>query len=217
MLSVKNLEVVYQDVILVLRGISFEIPKGEIVSLLGSNGSGKTTALRAITGLLDTQNGDITKGQITIEDEDITNAQPSKIVNLGWVVGDKLSQIYRSCDFFIFPSKTDTFGQVMVEAMASGLPVAAYNVIGPNDVVIHNKTGYLSDNIERSCQEVLKLKKKSENIAENCVNHSQLFSWDTMIQELIKCQPNSNRNYYLQYHFIFAMFYLFFYSLSYAY
>ena len=72
MLSVKNLEVVYQDVILVLRGISFEIPKGEIVSLLGSNGSGKTTTLRAITGLLDTQNGDITKGQITVEDEDIT-------------------------------------------------------------------------------------------------------------------------------------------------
>ena len=83
MLAVKNLEVVYQDVILVLRGISFEIPKGEIVSLLGSNGSGKTTALRAITGLLDTQNGDITKGEITVEDEDITNADPSKIVNLG--------------------------------------------------------------------------------------------------------------------------------------
>ena len=83
MLAVKNLEVVYQDVILVLRGISFEIPKGEIVSLLGSNGSGKTTALRAITGLLDTQNGDITKGQIFVEDEDITDAEPSKIVNLG--------------------------------------------------------------------------------------------------------------------------------------
>ena len=83
MLAVKNLEVVYQDVILVLRGISFEIPKGEIVSLLGSNGSGKTTALRAITGLLDTQNGDITKGQIFVEDKDITDAEPSKIVNLG--------------------------------------------------------------------------------------------------------------------------------------
>ena len=83
MLSVQNLEVVYQDVILVLRGVSFDVPKGQIVSLLGSNGSGKTTALRAITGLLDTQNGDITKGKIFIEDEEITNAQPSKIVQLG--------------------------------------------------------------------------------------------------------------------------------------
>ena len=64
MLSIQNLEVVYQDVILVLSGVSFEVPKGQIVSLLGSNGSGKTTALRAITGLLDTQNGDITKGKI---------------------------------------------------------------------------------------------------------------------------------------------------------
>ena len=66
MLSVQNLEVVYQDVILVLIGVSFDVPKGQIVSLLGSNGSGKTTALRAITGLLDTQNGDITKGKISV-------------------------------------------------------------------------------------------------------------------------------------------------------
>ena len=83
MLSVQNLEVVYQDVILVLRGVSFEIPKGKIVALLGSNGSGKTTTLRAITGLLDTQNGDITKGTISIEGEDITNAPPSTIVEKG--------------------------------------------------------------------------------------------------------------------------------------
>ena len=83
MLSVQNLEVVYQDVILVLRGVSFEIPKGKIVALLGSNGSGKTTTLRAITGLLDTQNGDITKGNISVEGEDITNAPPSKIVEKG--------------------------------------------------------------------------------------------------------------------------------------
>lgn len=134
----------------------------------------------------------------------------SKIVNLGWVVGEKLYQIYRSCDFFIFPSKTDTFGQVMVEAMASGLPVAAYNVIGPNDVVIHNKTGYLSDNIEKSCHEVLKLKKNSENISENCINHSKSFSWDVMIQEFIHCQPKSYRNYHLQYFLLLLMFYLLF-------
>lgn len=83
MLSVQNLEVVYQDVILVLRGISFEIPKGKIVALLGSNGSGKTTVIRSITGLLDIQNGDITKGSISLNGEDITNLNPSKIVQKG--------------------------------------------------------------------------------------------------------------------------------------
>ena len=83
MLSVQNLEVVYQDVILVLRGVSFEIPKGDIVSLLGSNGSGKTTVIRSITGLLDVQNGDITKGSISVDGEDITNEKPSKIVEKG--------------------------------------------------------------------------------------------------------------------------------------
>ena len=83
MLSVQNLEVVYQDVILVLRGISFEIPKGKIVALLGSNGSGKTTVIRSITGLLDVQNGDITKGNVTVDGDDITNLNPSKIVQKG--------------------------------------------------------------------------------------------------------------------------------------
>ena len=83
MLEVKNLEVVYQDVILVLRGVSLQIPKGRIVSLLGSNGSGKTTVIRSITGLLDVQNGDITKGNVIVDGEDITNFKPSKIVEKG--------------------------------------------------------------------------------------------------------------------------------------
>jgi branched-chain amino acid transport system ATP-binding protein len=68
---------------LYLRGVSLKVEKGKIVSLLGSNGSGKTTTLRAVTGLLDTQNGDITKGTITVEGVDITNASPSKIVENG--------------------------------------------------------------------------------------------------------------------------------------
>ena len=83
MLEVKNLEVVYQDVILVLRGVSLQIPKGKIVSLLGSNGSGKTTVIRSITGLLDVQNGDITKGNIFVDGDEITNLKPSKIVEKG--------------------------------------------------------------------------------------------------------------------------------------
>ncbi|MEE9177223.1 MAG: ATP-binding cassette domain-containing protein, partial [Acidimicrobiia bacterium] len=63
MLAVENLEVVYNDVVLVLRGISIEVPDGKIVALLGANGAGKTTTLRAITGLLDIHEGDITKGE----------------------------------------------------------------------------------------------------------------------------------------------------------
>ena len=64
MLSVKNLEVVYQDVILVLKGISINLPRNKVVALLGANGAGKTTVLRAISGLLDIQNGQITNGEI---------------------------------------------------------------------------------------------------------------------------------------------------------
>ena len=83
MLSVSNLEVVYNDVVLVLRGISLTVPPGKIVALLGANGAGKTTTMRAVTGLLDVHEGDITKGQIKFNDEDITNKGPSHIVKRG--------------------------------------------------------------------------------------------------------------------------------------
>ena len=83
MLEVANLEVVYHDVILVLRGISFSVPDGKIVALLGANGAGKTTVLRAISGLLDVHDGDITKGSIRVDDEPIHKLKPAAIVNHG--------------------------------------------------------------------------------------------------------------------------------------
>ncbi len=83
MLEVANLEVVYNEVILVLRGLSIEVPDGEIVALLGSNGAGKTTTSRAITGLLDVHEGEITKGTIRWNGDDITHANPSTIVGGG--------------------------------------------------------------------------------------------------------------------------------------
>ena len=64
MLEIANLEVVYNEVVLVLRGLSIEVPQGDIVALLGSNGAGKTTTTRAITGLLDVHEGKVTKGSI---------------------------------------------------------------------------------------------------------------------------------------------------------
>jgi len=83
MLEVANLEVVYNDVVLVLRGLSLNVPDGEIIALLGANGAGKTTALRAITGILDIHEGDITKGSVTFNGERIDGKDPSAIVRMG--------------------------------------------------------------------------------------------------------------------------------------
>ena len=82
-LSVANLEVVYNDVILVLRGVSIAVPAGQIVTLLGANGAGKTTLLRAITGLLEVHRGRITKGSVTIDGRDSTRADAASIVRSG--------------------------------------------------------------------------------------------------------------------------------------
>ncbi|HXR08817.1 MAG TPA: ATP-binding cassette domain-containing protein, partial [Candidatus Acidoferrum sp.] len=76
MLSIKNLTVNY-GAITALRGISLEVPKGEIVALIGANGAGKTTALRAISGLVKTQ------GEIVYDGRDIANAAPHQIVAAG--------------------------------------------------------------------------------------------------------------------------------------
>ncbi len=83
MLELANVEVVYNEVILVLRGLSIEVPDGQIVALLGANGAGKTTTLRAISGLLDVHNGEITKGTVTYNGEVINGKKPSDIVLSG--------------------------------------------------------------------------------------------------------------------------------------
>ncbi len=83
MLDIANLEVVYNDVILVLRGLSLSVPDGQIVALLGSNGAGKTTTLRAISGLLDVHDGKITKGSVTFEGERIDGLNAAAIVRRG--------------------------------------------------------------------------------------------------------------------------------------
>lgn len=80
MLELANVEVVYNDVILVLRGLSIEVPDGQIVALLGANGAGKTTTLRAISGLLINHDGEITKGTVTYNGDVLNGKKPSDIV-----------------------------------------------------------------------------------------------------------------------------------------
>ncbi|MEO2171500.1 MAG: ABC transporter ATP-binding protein [Acidimicrobiales bacterium] len=83
MLEIANLEVVYNEVILVLRGLSIQVPDGHIVALLGANGAGKTTTTRAITGLLDMHEGKVTKGSVTFDGHRIDDDDPSAIVRSG--------------------------------------------------------------------------------------------------------------------------------------
>ena len=83
LLEVKNIEVVYNEVILVLRGLSLAVPKGQIVALLGANGAGKSTTLKAISGLLRTEEGEVTRGDILFDGERINGTEPDRIVRRG--------------------------------------------------------------------------------------------------------------------------------------
>ena len=85
LLSVNNIEVIYDHVILVLKGVSLQIPEGGIVALLGANGAGKSTTLKAISGLLRTERGEVTKGSIEFLGNAIHRRDPSEVVQQGIV------------------------------------------------------------------------------------------------------------------------------------
>jgi len=82
-LAINNIEVIYDHVILVLRGVSLEVREGQIVALLGANGAGKTTTLKAISNLLRAERGDVTKGQILFRGERIDQLDPATLVKRG--------------------------------------------------------------------------------------------------------------------------------------
>jgi branched-chain amino acid transport system ATP-binding protein len=83
MLSVNGIEVIYNHVILVLKGVSLEVEEGGIVALLGANGAGKTTTLKAVSSLLRSERGEVTKGQITFRGERIDRLSPAELVRRG--------------------------------------------------------------------------------------------------------------------------------------
>ena len=85
LLAVNNVEVIYDHVILVLKGVSLDVPEGSIVALLGANGAGKSTTLKAISGLLKAERGDVTKGSIEFGGRRVDRMSPSELVGLGVV------------------------------------------------------------------------------------------------------------------------------------
>ncbi len=84
-LSVNNIEVIYDHVILVLKGVSLEVPRGGIVALLGANGAGKTTTLKAVSNLLRAERGEVTKGSIMFEGERVDRMSPNELVRRGCI------------------------------------------------------------------------------------------------------------------------------------
>jgi len=83
LLGVNNIEVIYDHVILVLKGVSLEVPEGGIVALLGANGAGKTTTLKAVSNLLRAERGEVTKGTIVFEDQQVDKLTPNDLVKRG--------------------------------------------------------------------------------------------------------------------------------------
>jgi branched-chain amino acid transport system ATP-binding protein len=84
-LAIKNIEVIYEHVILVLKGVSLEVQKGGIVALLGANGAGNSTTLKAISNLIKSERGDVTKGSIEFKGERVDGLTPNDLVRRGCI------------------------------------------------------------------------------------------------------------------------------------
>lgn len=98
---------------------------------------------------------------------------------LGKKVGEALAQVYSSADVFVFPSLTDTFGIVLLEAMASGLSVAAFPVTGPADVIENGRTGYLSNDLREACLKAVDLPR------EPCRQAAMTQSWQASARQFL--------------------------------
>src|SRR5262245_28911814 len=85
MLSLNNVEVIYDSVVLVLKGVSVACADGRITTLLGANGAGKTTTLKAISGVLRTERGDVTKGSVELDGQRLDRLRPYEVVQKGVV------------------------------------------------------------------------------------------------------------------------------------
>ena len=125
-LAVNNIEVIYDHVILVLRGVSLEVQEGQIVALLGANGAGKTTTLKAISNLLRAERGDVTKGQILYRGSRIDQSNPAALVKRG------ICQVMegRHCFQHLTVEENLLTGAYTRGALGSGIPEDLEKVYG---------------------------------------------------------------------------------------
>lgn len=98
----------------------------------------------------------------------------SDVLFTGAKFDTELARYFADADVFVFPSKTDTFGLVIIEAMASGLPVAAYPVSGPVDIIPGSKAGIVDENLRQACLQAVKLS------SDDAIAHAQSYSWDAV-------------------------------------
>jgi len=142
MLSINNAEVVYDNVILVLRGVSLEVKEGEITTLLGANGAGKTTTLKAISGVLRTERGQLTKGSVSFGDRRIDGMRPFDVTKLG------ISQVFEGRRVFEHLTTEENLiagGHVQHDTrkLRSGIE-RAYSYFPQLKARRHQLSGYLS-------------------------------------------------------------------------
>ena len=94
--------------------------------------------------------------------------------------GEELAEIYAASDIFVFPSKTDTFGLVLLEALASGLPVAAFPVTGPRDVIGAAPVGVLDEDLRAACLEALQISRQ------DCVEFAAGHTWQASARVFVE-------------------------------
>jgi glycosyltransferase involved in cell wall biosynthesis len=97
----------------------------------------------------------------------------------GPLFGESLAEAFASADVFVFPSRTDTYGVVLLEALASGVPVAAYPVTGPIDVIVHGRVGWLAEDLREAAMQALSIDREA------CRDYALGFSWETCARQFV--------------------------------
>ena len=113
-----------------------------------------------------------------------TNKYP-EIEFVGLKMGEELAKYYADADVFVFPSKTDTLGNVILESLASGTPVAAYPVTGPKDILTESTINTLDNSLETSIQKALKVKR------EDCRHFALQLTWEGCTEQYLSYMINA--------------------------